>query len=118
MGILQVAVNNIKCKFSSLIEDSYIQNNYGIKLCKNFSIKDFNSVKLELIFLDNLNFINLNQKQISKIASGNYKNLFKRKVYSGKMSDITLEDPVIVNNITIVNNVASEQNDEWLTTDF
>lgn len=118
MEILQVAVNKLKCNFLDVIEDNYISQNYGINSCKNYTIKTFNSIKLELIFVSNLQYVCLNDKQLLKVKSGNYKNLFTRKAHSGKIKDIELEDPIIINNITVVNNIASEHNDEWLTTEF
>ena len=118
MEILQAVVNKLKCKFTDFIEQEYIVKNYGIKSCIDNTIKSFNSNKLEIIFLSNIGYVCINENQLRKIKSGNYKNLFKRKAFSGKLEDVFLEDPVIINNITIVNNVTPEQNDEWLTTEF
>lgn len=118
MGILQTAVNKIKCEFTDFIEQDYISQNYGIKSCHRNGIRSFETIKLEAIFLSNLCYIPLKENQLRKIKAGNYKNLFRRKAFSGKLENIHLEDPVIVNNITVVNNIASDHNDEWLTTDF
>lgn len=121
MEILQVAVNNLRSKFSNLVSEEYINKNYGLKPCNDIVIKSFNSIKLELIFVSNLEYVCLNQNQLAKVKAGNYKNLFKRKSYSGKMDNVELEDPVIINNITVVNNTITSSpstNDEWLTTEF
>lgn len=119
MEILQAAASKLKTRFAEIIEQDYISQNYGIKSCLGKNIKSFNSLKLELLFVDNLRYVCLNEKQLQKVKTGNYKNLFKRKAYSGKLQDIDLQDPVVViNNINIVNNVATTGNDEWLTTEF
>lgn len=118
MEILQVAASKLKCKFAETISGEYVYKNYGIKSCGKHIFKPFDNIKLELIFISNIEYVCLNQNQLMKIKAGNYKNLFVRKAYSGKIKDIDLNDPVIINNITIVNNVASDHNDEWLTTEF
>lgn len=55
---------------------------------------------------------------LKKIKSGNYKNLFVKESSLASINEVDLKDPVIINNITIINNTGSTQNDEWLTTEF
>ena len=90
MEILKVAVSKLKCKFSEFVRDKYIVENYGIKSCKDNILKPFENIKLELIFLSNLGYICINDKQLQKIKSGNYKNLFIRNSYLIKVKDIVL----------------------------
>ncbi len=121
MEILQVVANKLKSDFSKKIKDNLTDQNYGLKSCTGKSTKDFNNIKLELIFITNLCYIPLNDSHLRKIKSGNYTNLFARKAYSGALADIVLGDTVIVNNTTIINNTIIESdngNDVWLTTEF
>lgn len=76
METLQVAVNNIKNKFTDLIQEIYVTRNYGLKSCNDNIIKSYNSTKLELIFLSNIGYVCLTQKQLLKIKAGSFKNLF------------------------------------------
>lgn len=118
MGILQTAASKVKCEFAEFIEQDYISQNYGIKSCHRSGIRTFANIKLEKIFLDNLNYLCLKENQLKKIKAGNYKNLFRRKAFSGKLENIYLDDPVIIQNNITINNVVSNDNDEWLTTEF
>lgn len=120
MEILKVAANKLKCDFSNLVKDDYIIENYGIKSCKNFVIKSFNSTKLELIFISNLAYVCLNDNQLQKIKAGNYKDLFTRKPFTINLGDVILEEPVIINNtyITNVTNINNGEQDMWDQTDW
>lgn len=95
MEILQVAVNKLKCRFSEMIEEEYIVENYGIKSCTNHFLKPFDNIKLELIFLSNIEYICLSEDQLRKIKSGNYKNLFFKKP-NFEVREVDLINPVII----------------------
>jgi len=89
MEILPTVVNKLRVKFSELIEDIYISRNYGIKSCDDNTIKSYNNIKLELIFLTNVEYVCLTNKQLFKIQNSGYKDLFKTKSFpelSTKMS--------------------------------
>lgn len=120
MEILQTVANKLKCVLSNTMKDQQIIDNYGIKLCKSNPIKSFNTNKLELIFVSNLGYICLSDRQLQKIKSQNYKNLFTRKAYSNKLGDVVLEEPIIINNtyITNVTNVTNGGEDVWDQTDW
>ena len=120
MEILQTVANSLKCKLATAIKDKYITENYGIKSCKPNSIKSFNSDKLELIFISNIYYICLSDKQLQKIKSQNYKNLFIRKAFSNRLGDVILEESIVINNtyITNVTNINNGGEDMWDQTDW
>lgn len=118
MEILQVVANKLKCRFSDLVQDMYIKDNYGIKSCKDNTIQSFDSVKLELIFISNLKYVCLNARQLQKVKAQNYKNLFTRKAYSTKLEDVVLEEPTIINNTYITNVTNVTTDDTWDQTDW
>jgi hypothetical protein len=89
MEILQVAVSKLKIKFSELVDAIYSFKNYGIKSCNNNISKSYNSVKLELIFLMNVEYVCLTDEQLFKIQNNSFKCLFKKESFpelSTKMS--------------------------------
>lgn len=115
METLQTVVSKLKVDFSKKIESDIISNNYGIKFCVDPAFISFNFKKLEIIFLSNLCYLNLNENQMNKILIQNYKDLIKKKSYCLDVDDIELEQPVIVNNYITNNNYLD---DYWDQTDF
>ena len=63
--------------------------------------------KLEIIFLSNIDYLELKQNQLNRVLSRNYKNLFKKKLYSIDSEDVELEEPVIVNNTKVTQNITN-----------
>lgn len=122
METLQDVVSNLKIAICNKIEYDYIDQNYGVKSCLDSIYENFNFKKLELIFLNNLCYLAPNEDQLNKILIGNYKNLFKRKLCALDVENIELEEPVIINNNTTVNNVTNITNpleeDTWDQTDW
>ena len=113
MGIFQDAVNNIKKEIAELQIDEYYSNKYAIKTCDIISkFKTFNGLRLELLFLDNTEYLTLTLSQNKKILSGNYKNLFIRFDDLEAIESLKLQGPIQVNNVTnIYNN--NNTNDLW-----
>ncbi len=119
MTILNPVVNNLKITQAKIAEQNLLNENYGIKFCIKDTSKLFNSNKLEIIFLENLEYLDLKQNQINKIKVQNYKGLLKKKLYQKDFENIELETPVIVNHNTIINNtIIDNVNDEWETNEF
>lgn len=122
METLQDVVSNLKISICNKIEQDYISQNYGVKSCLDSMYENFNFKKLELIFLNNLCYLNPNSDQLNKILVGNYKNLFKRKLCALDVEDIELEEPTVIVNNTTVNNVTNISNpieeDTWDQTDW
>lgn len=111
MGIFQDAVNNIKKELAEMCIDEYYSNKYAIKTCDIISkFKTFNNLKIELLFLNNTEYLTLTLCQNKKILSGNYKNLFIRFDDLEAIESLKLQGPIQVNNIT---NVYNNSNDLW-----
>ena len=95
MKILQVAVNKLKCNFAEMISNDYIVKNYGIKSCATHILKPFENIKLELIFLANIEYVCLTDDQLRKVKAGNYRNIFLKETDT-KILEMELIDPVII----------------------
>lgn len=67
MEILQTAVSKLKIDFCRKLEIDLIKNNYGIKSCAESVFNSFNSKKLEIIFLSNIDYLHLTCGQIGKL---------------------------------------------------
>lgn len=100
MEILKDVVSKIKSEFTNRINQNYMVKNYGVD-CNIKNIRSFESIKLELIFLSNINYICLNDNQIKKIKSRNYKNLLKKDDCICSSNTICTEDPILVGDITL-----------------
>lgn len=120
MVTLQDVVNKLKINSANTVELKLINTNYGIVSCNAESFKTFNSNKLEIIFLSNINYMCLLPSEMNTVLTGNYKDLFKIDCLSS-IDDIKLEKPIVVNNTTVVNNYVTNnvvQEDYWDQTDF
>ena len=66
MEALKTIVNRLKTDFAEKIEFDLIDTNYGIKSCLNSIFDKFNYKKLEILFLSNLDYLDLNQNQLPR----------------------------------------------------
>jgi hypothetical protein len=76
MGVFQVAVDNIKKQLAEMQIDKLYSEQYAIQTCVENKFKTTNSLQIELLFLNNTDYLVLTPLQSKKILSGNYKNLF------------------------------------------
>lgn len=111
MGIFQAAVNNIKKQLAEMQIDKLYSEQYAINTCVVNKFKTNNSLQLELLFLDNTDYLTLTLTQTKKILTGNYKNLFTREDDLIAVNNLKLQGPVQINNIT--NNYINEGDDNW-----
>ncbi len=119
METLQTVVSNLKAESAKKFEIKFIEKNYGLKSCSKFNFNTFNSNKLEIIFLSNIEYLCLNEQQLQKVLNRRYKNLIRRKSISIDITNIEIEAPVIVNNVTNVTNITNNNLDDyWDQTDF
>lgn len=119
METLQTVVSNLKAESAKKFEIKFIEKDYGLKSCSKFNFNTFNSNKLEIIFLSNIEYLCLNEQQLQKVLNRRYKNLLKRKTCSTDLNEIELEAPIIVNNVTnITNNITNTIEDYWDQTDY
>ena len=78
MENLAVVINKTKHKFYSFIKNKKMADDYGIKEKSTFNFTNFLSNKIELLFLENIDYLKpLTNTQLNKISKGNFKNLFK-----------------------------------------
>jgi hypothetical protein len=110
MGTFQAAVDNIKKQLAEMQIDKLYSEQYAIQTCNVNKFKTDNSLQIELLFLDNLEYIPLTLTQTKKILTGNYKNLFTRADDLIAVNNLKLQGPVQINNIT---NVFNSGNDLW-----
>jgi len=111
MGIFQDAVSNIKKQLAEMQIDKLYSEQYSIKTCNTISFKSESSLRVELLFLDNTEYLTLTLSQNKKILTGNYKNLFIRADDLEAIESLKLQNPIQVNNITNIYN--NTQNDLW-----
>jgi len=113
MERLENVVSNLKCESANYIIDKYTSINYGIKTCNDNLFKTFENIQLEILFLSNLDYLDLTSSQLDKILIGNYTNLISIKKKLIRTSDIELEEPVIVNNVFNVTNENDWDQTDW-----
>lgn len=107
METLKDVVSELKSNISKKLEIDLYNENYGIKSCFKNNFNKYSIEKLEIIFLSNIDFLELKQNQLNRILSRNYKNLFKRKLYTIDSEEVELEEPVIVNNTKVTQNITN-----------
>lgn len=73
MEILIAAINKLKCKFSDEMEENLCVENYGISSCDEDGIKICGSLKLRIIFLENIKYLCLSVSQLNQIENGDYR---------------------------------------------
>jgi hypothetical protein len=107
METLKDVVSELKVNIAKKLEIDLYNENYGLISCYKNNFNKYNIEKLEIIFLSNIDFLELKQNQINRVLSRNYKGLFKKKLYCIDSEDIELEEPVIVNNTKVTQNVTN-----------
>lgn len=107
METLKDVVSELKSNIAKKLEIDLYNENYGIKSCFKNNFNKYNIEKLEIIFLSNIDFLELKQNQLNRILSRNYKNLFKKKLYTIDSENVELEEPVIINNTKVTQNITN-----------
>lgn len=107
METLKDVVSELKVNIAKKLEIDLYNENYGLVSCFKNNFNKYTVEKLEIIFLSNIDFLELKQNQLNRVLSRNYKNLFKKKLYTLNSEDIELEEPVIVNNTKVTQNVTN-----------
>lgn len=101
MGTFQDAVSNIKQQIAEFIIDESYSNKYLINTCDIDRFKTYNGLKLELLLLDNTDYLTLTPFQTKKLLSGNYKNLFASDAEIKKILQIKSYPSTETNSIYI-----------------
>ena len=107
MVIFQAVANNKKQEIAELLINKMYSEKYMIDTCNTNQFATYNSLKLELLFLDNLEYFKLSAGQTKKILAGNYKNLFV------KLDDLEKIEKLQLHSIIEVTNIYNNGNDLW-----
>lgn len=113
---LEIVVNNVKCNLFKLKHTEYLKDLYDVEICnERLSFYSLDSLKLELLFLQNLKYLKYSKKQYIQILSGNYKELFTKENKITKLLSIDLNEYTEINNYNTVinNNNVNTGNDKW-----